>query len=250
MEIKLFGKQLFSFNTSKSQQLIGIAQTSNKASRYLPDFYKGFEFNTGFISIAELTTPKTTSLPKEPEKPKSNVTPKEVFMLKTLHEQGFRIKTEPAYIDEQIAAFTDKLALIKSEEYDMQRGVIEIGSILVRFENRKKYPEYQNFYDEYPYTMTTKIEELMKNHEHLKIGQVAQFLADMPKEASDTMKEYSKTTEKMCGKLPVYYIIAEKKDFEKTVKRRDPILLAQSPFGHFWQILGAWDKEMLLVEEL
>ncbi len=44
--------------------------------------------------------------------------------------------------------------------------------------------------------------------------------------------------------------IADKKDFEKKDKRRDPILLAQSPFGHFWQILGAWDKEMLFLEEL
>jgi len=64
------------------------------------------------------------------------------------------------------------------------------------------------------------------------------------------MKNYNKATDKLCGKQAVFYIIANKKDFEKTDKRRDPILLAQSPFGHFWQILGAWDEECLIIEEL
>ena len=30
----------------------------------------------------------------------------------------------------------------------------------------------------------------------------------------------------------------------------NPILLVQSPFGIYWQILGAWDKELVLLEEL
>ena len=38
--------------------------------------------------------------------------------------------------------------------------------------------------------------------------------------------------------------------FRKAYEKRDPILLAQSPFGFYWQILGAWDKEMLLLGEL
>ena len=64
------------------------------------------------------------------------------------------------------------------------------------------------------------------------------------------MKQYNKHTDELCSKQAVFYIIADKKDFERTSQRRDPILLAQSPFGHFWQILGAWDKEMILIEEL
>ena len=72
----------------------------------------------------------------------------------------------------------------------------------------------------------------------------------MPKEAVAAMKEYNKGCDKLCGKQAVFYIIADKKDFEKTNKRRDPILLAQSPFVNRWQILGAWDKEMLFLEEL
>lgn len=150
----------------------------------------------------------------------------------------------------QLADFKDKLGLIKSEEYDMRRGVDEIASIITRLENRKKYAEVKEQYEEFPYTTTSKINALVKEQKHLKLGQVAQFLADMPKEATEAMKRYNKATNQLCGKQAVFYIIANKKDFEKTETRRDPILLAQSPFGHFWQILGAWDEEMLFLEEL
>ena len=49
-----------------------------------------------------------------------------------------------------------------------------------------------------------------------------------------------------------YYIriIAQEKDFKSKVEKNDPMLLVQSPVGFFWQILGAWDEEMLLLSEL
>ena len=132
----------------------------------------------------------------------------------------------------------------------MSSETLKISSILIRLENRKKYSHFKSFFENYAYTTTTKIDKLLKVHNYLKMGQVEQFLADMPKEAIREMKQYEKNTKKLCGKKPVFYIMANKKDFEKSQKRRDPILLAQSPFCHNWQILGAWDKEMLLLEEL
>jgi uncharacterized lipoprotein len=167
-----------------------------------------------------------------------------------LHDKVFTLNTDKDYVESQLADFKDKLNLLKSEEYDMRNGVEEISSVIIRLENRKKYPSVKSFYEDFPYTSTQKINELVKEHDYLKLGQVAQFLADMPREAVNVMKEYNRATEKLCGKQAVFYIIADKKDFQKSDKRRDPILLAQSPFGHFWQILGAWDKEMLLIEEL
>jgi uncharacterized lipoprotein len=47
-----------------------------------------------------------------------------------------------------------------------------------------------------------------------------------------------------------FYVIAEEKSFKSAAEKRDPILLVQSPFGFYWQILGAWDKEMILLSEL
>jgi hypothetical protein len=54
----------------------------------------------------------------------------------------------------------------------------------------------------------------------------------------------------LSNKTTHFYVIADKKDFDKTPAKRDPILLAQSPFGFFWNILGAWSDEMIFLGDL
>ena len=251
MNIKLFGKALFEFNKTNSY-LVPQAFNNIKESKYLPDFNRNIANNSLNSYIMDISTPGSSTVQrKSEEKPAvETLTPKEVYNLKMLHDQTFELNTDIEYVDKQVEDLKEKLNLLKAEEFDMQRGVDQISSILIRMENRKKYSEFKEFFEEFPYTTTSKIQELVKAHDYLKLGEVAQFLADMPAEAVKIMKDYNSQTEKMCGKKAVFYIIADKKDFEKTEKRRDPILLAQSPFGHFWQMLGAWDKEMLLIEEL
>lgn len=260
MEIKLFGKSLFELKKDGGI-LFSTGNSALKKSKFLPDFYAFFnsssvlsgelytvitDSNGNAVAVSDTARAAKKELPKEEIK----ITPKGVYQLKTLNVGDYHLKTDPKYVDEQLQSFKDKLALIKTAEYDMTRGVQEIASIISRLENRKKYQEFQKFYDEFPYTTTPKISEVTSKHSHLRLGLVDQFLADMPKEATDAMKEYTKQTEKLCALKPMFYIIANKKDFEKSQKRRDPILLAQSPFAHVWQILGAWDEEMLLLDEL
>lgn len=263
MKISLFGKNLFEIKKSTGESIYNMGFDKAKETKHLIDFYRetgqSSEGNVLWnvaeiqdVNLQKLVGKKTNKKTKAPkvEAPKEKITPKGVYQLKMLNDASFKIKTDPTYIDEQLATFKEKLGMIKTTEWDMNRGTIEIGSIITRLENRKKYDQFKDFYEEFPYTSTAKISELVKTHNHLKLGQVEQFLADMPKEAVDTMKRYSDKTVALCEKKPIFYIIANKKDFEKTEKRRDPILLAQSPFGHFWQILGAWDEEMILIEEL
>lgn len=257
MKIKVFGKDLFEARTSKADSLLCQISSSQKESKYLPDFLTAHNDNSlsNWVTIQNSVTGAMIAGPaadtkKEAPKPVEKKTPKDVYDLKMLHDKSFKLNMDPKYIDETLASFKDKLNLIKTEEYDMRRGVDEISSIIIRMENRKKYSEVKEVFEQYPYTTQSRVDDVIKENDYLKIGQVAQFLADMPAEAVEAMKKYNKGCEKLCGKQAVFYIIADKKDFEKTVKRRDPILLAQSPFGHFWQILGAWDKEMILLEDL
>jgi hypothetical protein len=257
MEIKLFGKTLFSVtkgDRGNTLLLDVMASPKVKESAYLPDF-QSLNGNAYFSDddIISITTIQDFKKPKKKTVAKEKVagpTPKGVYDLKLLHDQSFKLNTNEAYVEGQLSDFKDKLALIKAEEYDMRRGTEEIASIVMRLENRKKYSTHAKFYSELPYTTPSRIANVLKTNNHLKLGQVAQFLADMPKEAVEIMKTYEKETIALCDKKPVFYIIADKKDFKKSEQRRDPILLAQSPFGHFWQILGAWDKEMMLLEDL
>lgn len=263
MKFQLFGKTLFEIKKSRGGIIYNTAIDQINRSEFLPDFYRdtgaymgltesvawNYEVVNGSGSDTK-SAKKRSSKKVVAEAPKPELTPKDVYQLKTLNDESFAIKTDPAYVDEQIDTFQTKLGMIKSQEFDMNRGTVEIGSMLIRMQNRKKYPQHEGFFSEFPYTTTAKINELTKTHDYLKLGEVSQFLADMPKDAVDVMKKYTTEVKKLCDKKPAFYIIANKKDFEKSDKRRDPILLAQSPFGHFWQILGAWDEEMLLIEEL
>lgn len=264
MEIKLFGKSLFSVGKNKVDYLIAEATEKSKDDDSLPDFYERMGNPSEWVrdyAVIESSEGGAVAVPKKdlirmkkkgPGRPKMDIkfTPKGLYEIKALNDESYRLNTDKKYVDDQIADFKDKLGLLKSQDYDMRNGVNEINSILVRFENRLKYSDHKTFFDEFPYTLSTKISEVLKNHDHLQIGKIGQFIADMPKEAVNVMKKFDAECKKLCNKKAVFYIIADKKDFRRSDNRKDPILLAQSPFAHAWQILGAWDKEMLLLEEL
>lgn len=253
MEIKLFGKNIFEYKNSRNIYFDDIAEQIKKED-VLPDFYTAGRSNdlSDYIIIPD-TDGGAVAVPQSKVAPQAHtihLTPKGIYATKTLHDEGFKFGTDPEYVDGLLQDFKDKFDILNRDKNDMARGAREISSMIQRLENRKKYPEFESFYSEYPYTLTSKIVALTKAHDYLQLGNVSQFVADMPKEAVAVMKEYDKTTKSLCGKKCVYYILADKKDFKKTESRKDPILFAQSPFGHFWQILGAWDEEMLLLENL
>ena len=256
MKLKLFGKEIIEFRTNKHGIFLDSSREDLKKATHLPDFYKAgnrSESNSYVMIVDESGKAKKETKARGKKKAKGidvRITPKGVYKLEMLNKKGFVINTNKAFIDEQIKSFEDKLSLIDVQKFDMAQGVKEISSVLVRLENRRKYSGFKKFFDQFAYTTSSMIDGVTKIHNHLQLGEVHQFMADMPKEAVEVMKNYSKNTEKLCNKKPLFYIIADKKDFQKTNSRKDPILLAQSPFGHFWQILGAWDEEVLFLEEL
>jgi hypothetical protein len=263
MKIKLFGKDLFEFRKNTNSGIEYLVSNTAATMTHIPDFKdfgSGEDWitpslttwsNSAVISVPSdassgLVTIKTeTKIPK----PKETFTPKRIYDMHLLHDEGFSINMDTKYIDEQVAEFKSKLGFMKKPDSDYN-AKNEITSIVMRMENRKKYASVRAVLEKYPYTTNKRIDNVMKKHDYLKMCEIAQFVAEMPKEATETMKIYNEACMKMCDKKAVFYIIADKKDFKRTSSRRDPILLAQSPIGHFWQILGAWDKEMLFLEDL
>jgi len=264
MKLKLFGKEIFDFQVNRADQMSVPSIASVLTMTHLPDFRNmghGGEWSGNSVSLSSWTLDdavmvapdgkpaqakaKAASKPKE----RTTLSPKRVYEMKMLHDKVFSLNMDPKYVDQQIADFKEKLAMMKDPNYDY-RGSSEIGSIILRMENRKKYDTVRDVFEQFPYTTNKRIDSVLKNHDYLQLGEVSQFLADMPQEATAAMKKYNTATQKLCEKKAVFYIIANKKDFQKTSSRRDPILLAQSPFGHFWQIIGAWDDEMLFLDEL
>jgi len=150
-----------------------------------------------------------------------------------------------------LALVEDKIDILKEKEklIVQQYAKREVSALIERLENRKKYQEHKEFFDQFLNTTEEKIDNILEKYELvMKTSDI--FVPEFPTEAIKVMKDYTEKLEAICAKKPVFYVIAEEKDFKKAYEKRDPILLVQSPFGFYWQILGAWDKEMLILSEL
>jgi hypothetical protein len=125
----------------------------------------------------------------------------------------------------------------------------EVEGLIERLENRKKWGKFKDFFNEFQNTTDEKIDILLEKYD-LVMKTSDLFVPEFPDDAIAVMKKYTDNMQKICKKKPVFYVIAEPDKFKKAYEKRDPILLVQSPFGFYWQILGAWDKEMILLSEL
>lgn len=205
------------------------------------DYYENAIENTDISGFDDEIIIPNTQKP-ESENKKIKATPKSVM------EELERIPVpfDLIGIDSKIEDLSDKLKL-SNQRYAKK----QIDGLISRLNNRKKYTESQflDFYTSFPNTNDEKIDMLLDKYE-LVFKKSELFIPSFPKDAIAVMKEYTRVTQLLCGKKPVFYVIAEAKDFEKKYEKLDPILLVQSPFGFYWQILGAWDKEMLLLSEL
>lgn len=147
-------------------------------------------------------------------------------------------------LDEKISVLEDKRKLIV-QEYAKR----EVAALIDRLNNRKKYEEFKTFFDRFQNTNDEAIAKLLDKYD-LVMKSSDIFIPEFPDDAISIMKEYTEQCEKICGLKPIFYVIAEPDKFREAYKQRDPILLVQSPFGFYWQILGAWDAEMLILGEL
>ena len=144
-----------------------------------------------------------------------------------------------------------KIDLLKSkiELSQNDEAKKELQGMIVCLENRKKFLDYKIFFDNFQTTDRGLIDDLLKKYE-LVMKPSDIFIPEFPAEAVAIMRKYTEVVKQITNKKPNFYVIATSDNFKSLDKKRDPILLAQSPFGFFWYILGAWDKEMMLLSEL
>jgi hypothetical protein len=250
----LFGKSLFGYKKPKDP-MWDFAQFGLLNYLSVPI---GLEAYT-----EDLTTTRTVVAKKEEEKPQAM--PKQLWEAKALHDVSFGFNVDDAYLDEQITGIQEKLGLLgkkpkakrsrdgflfDTESGGKKFGRAELEGILERLQNRRKIASVNQVVSKYPYTTSDKINAVITAHSNLLCEEASSFIPDFPRDAINAMNEYNKMCEQLCGRKSVFYVLAEKKQKQTVSARRDPILFAQSPFGFFWQILGAWDKEMIYLADL
>jgi hypothetical protein len=253
--MKLFGKELFEKKKKDQWEEYlydfhqhGGGHSDGYAVQYVTAETVGWSNNT--ISGTITTSGSTAAKKKKAEEPKKDITPKELYNLDTLQDELFQLKVDPKYILKEQKLLEKKIKLMMGDSGGNRYGRIELQSMIERLGNRLKIEDYLDVVEEYPHTSTARINDIVKEHKNLRFRLASEFIPDMPEEAVLAMNKYKEMCQALCKKDPVFYIIADQKDFGEKDRRRDPILLAQSPFGFFWQILGAWDEEMVYLGDL
>jgi F0F1-type ATP synthase epsilon subunit len=188
--------------------------------------------NAPVVKIGEKQVPVTT---------KTAIRPKDVIAELEEPPRPFDLRL----LDEKIKMLTDKAALV--EQKYAHRQITELAA---RLENRKKWMEHREFFTQFQTTTEGKIVALCEKYGFVKKTSDL-FVPVFPDEAVKIMTAYTEKVKAITGgKKPVFYVVAESKDFKKAEEKLDPILLAQSPFGFYYDVLGAWAEELLVLDEL
>jgi hypothetical protein len=122
----------------------------------------------------------------------------------------------------------------------------ELQQALDMLNARKKYKKnFKNFV--WKTTSKEKINEMLEKYK-LKHDTLDNFIYNLPDLAIKECSDFCKALESVTDKPAEFSLIAPPKFFKDP--RMDPILLGKSPFGDFYYILCAWDKEVDIVHEL
>ena len=240
---KLFSKK--KEETAKSHGTIMIGDSNGLDESFLFDFKNYGSMYTGvrsnFVISGVTLSSDDSNQPVDDQKP-TKIAIKPIDVLDQL-------ETVPT--PWTLSNLQDKIDVLnyKKDLIVQSYAKREVVALIERLENRKKWENHKAFFNEFQNTTDEKIAQLLDKYD-LVMQTSDLFVPEFPDDAIAVMKAYTEEMDKICGKKPVFYVIAEPDKFRKAYEKRDPILLVQSPFGFYWQILGAWDKEMLLLSEL
>ena len=188
-----------------------------------------------------------SSTPLKPETVAVPVKPKDV-----LSELG-SIPTNWSLqaLDAKLSILRDKRKLI-----NQRFAAAEVDGLIQCLENRKKYDRksktgetFRQFFSGFDATDQLHIDAVVKKHK-LVMKSADIFVPELPDVAVKAMTAYKDKALELGSKEPRFFVIANAQQFREANGKRDPILLAQSPFGFYYYILGAWDEEMLYLPEL
>jgi hypothetical protein len=114
---------------------------------------------------------------------------------------------------------------------------------------RTKYKKYEKLFN-YQITTNKLVEDLTQKYKLQRVN-FASYYKTVPTEALDELEKFVKACGKVSSVDPEIKLIVDDGGKEhKKEHKKDPIMLGKSPFGRWWYILGAWDKEIKYVDDI
>ena len=143
-------------------------------------------------------------------------------------------------LDKQIKVIEKRIKVFKEQNCGCNDEMLALKFLKAR----KKIKFYDKF--NWPTTTDDKIRELCKTYKLQMVG-FQSYAKNVPMKAVDELEKYAAAYEKVSSDKPNLQLII---DVGGKEQKKDPILLAGSPFGRWYHVLGAWDKEVQYVDDL
>jgi len=206
--------------------------------RSMSGFNPFISFNTeeSFVTFTENNKPK-----KKPKDIRKKKKPIEIWEELIAEKPNI----DCSDIDKKIKVVEKRIEVVESYMKDTPNDEYEVLGYL---KARKKYAKYAEHL-QYPITTQEIIDELCKKYK-VEVRKFEEYYTLVPEEGIDELVEFKRICQKIRTEKPVVRLIVpitEKKEMSK--RKRDPILLVSSPFGRWDYILGAWDKEVAIVDD-
>lgn len=163
--------------------------------------------------------------------------------VKLLHHLETRVKIPLSDLKRMEKELKERITMLE-DDLDIDAETTYRALDMVRA--RKKYNKVAHLFD-WKTTTKDKIQKLIKIY-MLEHNSIDLYDKRIPDEALKEISAFKKLYKKVAKLKPAFSIIAPAGDFKK--RTADPILLAKSPFGEYYFILCAWDKEVSLVKDL
>ena len=237
------------FKRKNNASFINSGGSIENDGGYLIDFRAERFHGAGLVTTTNLFSAQVAESYQTEKTVKVSVKP--IDVLKDLEKRPSNWSLEG--LSDKILMMEEKIELI-TQKYSKE----ESEGLLLCLKNRRKFDRkckaaggrtYREYFSQFDETDEIKIDVLLKKYS-LVMKPADIFIPEFPADATKTMSVVTKITMELCKKKPRLFVIANKDQFRDADGKRDPILLAQSPFGFYYYILGAWDKEMLYLPEL
>jgi hypothetical protein len=130
---------------------------------------------------------------------------------------------------------------------DLQLGVADEEQALFWLENRLRYVKLKKVFN-WQITLQSNIDALCKKYK-VRVAGMSSYKRCVPAEAIEEMEKFIKLYRKVTKskEKPSIDLIV---DVGGPEEKKDPIVLAKSPLGNYFYVLGAWDKEVAVMDEL
>jgi hypothetical protein len=152
-------------------------------------------------------------------------------------------------IDEKIKSINNRIKLLKKQNLNTADEDLALKYITAR----KIFRKNPKVLDSWPIVTEANIDDLLKKYKlrRVRLGN-GMYESLCPNDALKAMEDYTKVWNDLWPSIekPEIILIISESVYKEIQRKKDPILLAKSPLGNWWHLLGAWNKEVEYVSDI